>query len=543
MTILSRIRCMVVLNNFGRIGMDNRGPKIRTILGLVALMLALELDLDASAKTALQVDRMFSDNMVLQSGMAVPVWGTSDAGEGVVVKFQGQTKTTKADKDGNWMLKLDPLKNSSEGHDFIVFSSADNQQLTTFHDVVVGEVWIGSGQSNMAGATGGYRKNDEVLDSWANGAINMSLRFYDRDKRVWLMPSDQTINSFSALSFSFMFSLSKELGMPVGMMVVAHDGNPSGKWITPEMAVDSGNTILKKLVEGVPEKSPVNSSNQGKDTFLNRETMGVHYLNQISKFRPFAIRGVLWDQGEAGTAIEGLDQFSAMSALIKGWRQDWGQDFAFLHMQKPSGGGCAWDPEDPINLRAESFRSQPKSPWAKPDRMFYALDHIRMGTIPNAPMVPTMDLAPGIHPSTKSAYGSRACRVALGAVYGRDVEICGPVYRAHKVDGNMVLVAFNHVGKGLAFRHGEKLQGFELAGEDGKWYWAEATIPPATGSGQKADTVVLQSAAVPKPINVRYAFDPKPSFANLFNKDGLPALPFTTEKLSLNTRPSFGRNQ
>jgi hypothetical protein len=162
--------------------------------------------------------------------------------------------------------------------------------------------------------------------------------------------------------------------------------------------------------------------------------------------------------------------------------------------------------------------------YARTALLKYPLDHIKITTIRNAPMVTTVDLAPGVHPPTKYGYRKRACRVAFGTVYGRDRATCGPVYRSHKVEGRMIRIAFNHVGKGLAFRHGNALQGFEIAGADGKWQWGTARID--------GDTIVVSSKQVTRPASVRYAFSEnrKPSFANLFNKDGLPALMFTSAR-------------
>ncbi len=139
----------------------------------------------------------------------------------------------------------------------------------------------------------------------------------------------------------------------------------------------------------------------------------------------------------------------------------------------------------------------------------------------NAFMATSSDLGPGVHPTNKYGYGARAAQVALGAVYAKKVEIYGPVYKSHKIDGDKVRVTFDHVGKGLAFRHGDKLQGFAVAGADGAFQWADAVID--------GDTVVVSNSAVPKPVAVRYAFASKPTWANLFNKDGLPALSFRTD--------------
>jgi sialate O-acetylesterase len=136
--------------------------------------------------------------------------------------------------------------------------------------------------------------------------------------------------------------------------------------------------------------------------------------------------------------------------------------------------------------------------------------------------VTASDLGSGIHPSNKSGYGYRSARVALGAVYGKKVEIYGPTYKSHAVEGDKVRVTFGHVGGGLAFKHGDKLQGFAVAGEDGKFHWADAVI--------EKDAVVLSSPKVKKPVAVRYAWAATHPWANLFNKDGLPALPFKTDQ-------------
>jgi sialate O-acetylesterase len=244
--------------------------------------------------------------------------------------------------------------------------------------------------------------------------------------------------------------------------------------------------------------------------------VGNLYAVHIQPFMPFVIRGVLWDQGESGTAIQGVDQYTLMGALIRGWRREWGQgDFPFLYIQKPSGGGCAWDPADPVTAQAEPFSPLPA---VVPDGGVGREMHIRIMQYPNTAMVTSSDLGPGIHPVSKSGYGARACRVALGLVYSQKVEIYGPIYQSHTVEGNQVRINFTHVGQGLAFRHGDKLQGFAVAGQDGRFVWADAVIDGAS--------VVVSNAAVAAPIAVRYAWSARHPWANLFNRDGLPALPF-----------------
>jgi sialate O-acetylesterase len=234
---------------------------------------------------------------------------------------------------------------------------------------------------------------------------------------------------------------------------------------------------------------------------------------------PFAIRGVLWDQGESGTAIGGVDQYNLMGALIAGWRKEWGQDdFPFLYIQKPSGDGCAWDTSNPTTSQANKFLPLPAQ---VPNDGQYRAMHIRIMTYPNTAMVTSSDLGNGVHPINKSGYGERASRVALGMVYGRKLEIYGPVYKSHTVEGDKIRVAFDHVGQGLAYQHGDKLQGFALAGDDKKFHWADALID--------GNSIVLSCPAVTRPVAVRYAWSQNQAWANLFNRDGLPAISFRTD--------------
>lgn len=222
-----------------------------------------------------------------------------------------------------------------------------------------------------------------------------------------------------------------------------------------------------------------------------------------------------------GTAVAGVDQFTMMGALIRGWRDVWGQgDFPFLYVQKPSGGGCAWETDDPVTRMADAFAKLPATPNKEADGLYREL-HIKIMQHPNTAMVTASDLGSGVHPLNKSGYGRRACHVALGFVYDFDVETHGPIYESHAVEGNGIRIRFNHIGQGLAFRHGDKLQGFEIAGDDGVYRWADAEID--------GDTVFVSSKEVAKPVCARYGWSRTHTWANLFNKDGLPALTFQTE--------------
>jgi len=502
------------------------------VVGAIVAMGSFVLLPDARAE--LTVHRMFSDQMVLQRGVCVPIWGTADPGEKVGVSFRGQKKETTADSTGKWMVKLDPLKVGEPDK-----LTVTGKTSVTFDDVLVGEVWLGSGQSNMAGGTGEYVRRDEVLAEMVKVAPYPNLRLYRGD---WKVATADNVNRFSAILFAFGQPLQKELGVPVGLIVGAVGGTPSGRWLSGEMlAADPGvKALLEKSTAGASllgqmkahEKAIAKWAEAVKRAEAEGKSppqrpqgpvrVGDLYARYIAPVVPYAIRGVLWDQGESGTAVQGVDQFTMMGALISGWRKAWGQgDFPFLYVQKPSGGGCAWGTDNPVTRMANPFSQQPANPNRDADGRYREL-HISISQHPHTAMVTASDLGSGIHPVNKSGYGRRACRVALGFVYGHKVAICGPTYDSHTVEGDKIRIRFKHVGKGLAFRHGEKLQGFEIAGADGVYHWADAKID--------GDTVVASSDKTPEPIHIRYGYSNNRSWANLFNKDGLPALTFRKDK-------------
>ena len=494
-----------------------------------------------STLAAFKLAPAFGDHMVLQRGMTVPVWGQAAAGEQVTVVFRKQSKSTKADANGRWRVELDALKGG--GPDELKITAS---KTIVLKDVLVGEVWVGSGQSNMAGNVGGYAKRDTNLNKLLESAPYEDIRL-KKNPGAWSPATDKSVAGHSALLFAFGHRLHKELNVPVGLIVGAVGGTPSGMW-TPRTYFENDESCKKVIAEYAakrdmkaenaryerslikwaktveafkkqgkkklprkpqPPKAPGESSRGGK--------IGGLYERYIQSVAGFAVRGVLWDQGESGTGIVGLDQYTMMGSLINGWRADWKQDLPFIYIQKPSGGGCAWDPSNPITANAEKLAKLPAS---ANDGAYREL-HIRIQDYPKTWMSCATDLGSGIHPTNKWGYGQRAARVALGAVYGKDVAISGPTYESHKVEGGTIRVKFNHVGKGLAFKHGDTLQGFAIAGDDKQFHWASAVID--------GDTVVLSSDKVRTPTAVRYAWSRKSAWANLFNADGLPALTFRTD--------------
>jgi len=481
--------------------------------------------------------------MVLQRGKPVHIWGEAAPGEKVTVAFREQTKTATANDEGRWSVKLDPLK--AGGPDTFTVSGANELALK---DVLVGEVWIGSGQSNMAGGVGSYAKNDEVLAKLAEGSYPQ-LRLHRGGANRWDVATPEANQRFSALLFAFGQRLQEDLDVPVGLILGAVGGTPSGRWMTADMfaADEQAQAVIKAAAAGdnyeqrlaqhekalaawaakveeakqLKKRAPRKPLPPAKVGEVQGGVMGDLYNRFIAPVEGFTIAGVLWDQGEAGTRIQGLDQFYAMGALIGGWRRVWDQgEFPFLYVQKPSGGGCAWDYENPITRKGDAFSPQPSAP-PKSNGGLYRELHISIMRHPNTAMVTARDLGASIHPSNKSGYGQRGAQVAAGFVYEKEVEIYGPIYSSHQVKDNAIVLEFTHVGEGLAARHSEQLQGFQIAGEDKVFHWGTAKI--------EGDTIVVSSDKVKEPVAVRYAWAQRAPWANLFNKNGLPALAFRTD--------------
>ncbi len=516
-----------------------------TLLSLLLLTSALHAEVKLS--------KVFTPHMVLQRGMAVPVWGTAAPGEKVDVSFAGQTKSATADDKGAWRVTLDSLKASAEPRTLTIGSQK-------IDDVLVGDVWVGSGQSNMDMVVSSYTKDDPVLDA-ASKQSYPHLRLLRKDANaIWEQATPETNPRFSALLFSFGFALQKEIDVPVGLMVGAVGGTPSGFWLSEEMyrsdaacaeavkkfaptydhaallakyetdkaKYEADLAAWKPLAEAAKKegkpapRGPRAPQLPGKPGETNGGKVGQLFELYVRPYVGYGIKGVLWDQGESRTNIVGVDQVTLMGALIGGWRKAWAQgDFPFLYVQKPSGGGCAFDYSQPMNRLAEKFAALPKTIPNIPDREYSHVAFEQIMKYPNTHMVISSDLGNGIHPPNKSGYGARAVQVAQAVAYDKGNEYLGPQLASHSTAGGKVTLKFKHTGKGLAFKNGDKLQGFMIAGADKKFVWADASI--------EGNSVVVSSKDVPQPAAVRYAWSSAFQWANLFNQDGLPAQPFRTD--------------
>jgi sialate O-acetylesterase len=521
---------------------------------IISLFLAA-LTTQASAEVSLP--SVFTSRMVLQRDIPIPVWGNAAPNEKITVSIGNQSKTTTADADGKWQIKLAPL---STGEPATLTVAGSN--VITLNDVLIGEVWVGSGQSNIDTPVNAYAEKDQPLRE-AAGKNHPQLRLYRSAKASngWQSATPDTLRGFSAQLFYFGMKLQQELNVPVGLVEAAVQGSPSVYWISDEAF--HANPQIKSIIADYEKNRAAADRQRFQDAMANwkknvvtaiasdpafsgdnaekpsqellkkfpypwqppaagfsKSKKGEHYEHHIQPLIPFAIRGVLWDQGEGGTDAGQIPQDVLMRALIGFWRQQWNQgDFPWIYVQKPSGQGCALDPNNPVNLGAKPFGNLPEKPESNSGGRF---EYIRiMQQNPNTYMTFTSDLVPDVHPPNKSGYATRDSLVALGAVYGKPVEYYGPVFKSMKIEGDKLRITFDHTGKGLTAPANQQLQGFAIAGADKNFHWANAAID--------GDSVILSSPAVANPEAATYAYGWYIAWANLFNQDGLPALTFRTD--------------
>ncbi len=493
----------------------------------------------------------FQDNMVLQCEMPVPVWGNGTSGSTVTVTIQHQVKTALVGADGAWRVVLDPLVPGGPEEMTVALEG----KTISLKNVLVGEVWICSGQSNMA-----YTRNRNIFGSDTTLAEMVSqaqpeVRVCLTDKKVWMESTPEQNGDFTAQGFAFAVQLNRELKRPVGIIVRSKPGMPACRFVSQDMflkdkdctadfqhyldnwtdalAQDLYAKSLENWTKVAANKKALGQPEPAKPPFPVKPTLkSFRFEEELRLLEPyygFAIRGVLWDQGEGLSGVPGVPQDHIIRALINGWRQAWGLNFPFISVQKPSGGGCAFDSSDPTISKTNPFKPLPAEPLPTADGLERAA-HVKIMQVPGAVLSTTSDLVPGVHPVLKSIYAARDVRVALGFVYGKPLEYLGPVYKSYTRNGDKVSVTFDHVGKGLVFRNGTQLQGFCLAGQDQVFHWADATI--------ENNTVTVTSALVPHPVAIRYAWGSDISWANLFNLDGLPALTFRTDNWEAPTTPA-----
>lgn len=462
------------------------------------------------AHAEVKLASIFGDSMVLQRDLPVPVWGWADAGEDVTVTFGKQMKKAKADQEGRWQVKLEALNANADGQTLSVTGS----NAIELKDVLVGEVWICSGQSNMEWSLGNSLNPQEEVAAADHPLIRLfnvpghttSPVAKDECPGNWQVCQPESAKGFSAVGYFFGRRLLQELNVPIGLVGSNWGGTRIEPWTSP-----AG-------FHSVPELKAIADQVDAYDegTKVSGSSPSAIYNAMIHPLAPCAMRGAIWYQGESN-GNEGESYYHKTQALVNGWRKLFNPDLAFYWVQL-------------ANFRQPTDSAEGGDGWARlreAQRKALNIKHTGMAVITD------IGEAADIHPRNKQDVGWRLSQWALHQTYGKqDFVPSGPLYKGHKVEGDSIRLSFDHVGSGLMV--GEKigleptkevadgkLQRFAIAGADKKWHWAEATID--------GRDVVVKSAKVAEPVAVRYAYSMNPVGANLYNNEGIPASPFRTD--------------
>ena len=548
-----------------------RGPSMMFKRSLVGLLVVVSVVWSATVAAAeedagLVLAAPFTDNMILQRQMKVPVWGFDAPGSKVTVEFAGQKKTAVTDDAGDWRVDLNPLEASFDARKFTVTSSSGKTIELT--GVLVGEVWFSSGQSNMVWVAG-----KSMVSGLANQLrtaekelpireinINTVSAIYPQKRATadggWRTCRDAM--QFSALSLAFAHELYQELDVPIGILLSAHSNTRVEAFASRESfeahpklqgdvdLIHSGDPSTKQGRAAFEqyyrdlrtwEQEAISASEAGGGLPQRPNLPGIagmwrgpsqFFSGKINPVVPYAVRGAIWCQGTSNSG-DGRIYAARMEALVAGWRKAWDMpDMPFYFTQMQAYGSADSGPD---NVGFADIRQA---------QFLYFLNNRK-----NVGMVVQTDLnsarPQGIHYQNKLHPGMRLARWALANEYGKDIAYTGPIYNGYKVEGDKVIVAFEKdslfgglmVGsKGMAkdYREpgafvepakptpGEKLNHFRLCGKDRKWHGADAKIV--------GDTVVVTSKDVPNPVGVQYAYNAVPMNSNLYNTAGLPAPPF-----------------
>jgi len=453
-----------------------------------------------------QPNPLFSSGAVLQRDVPVPVWGTADEGEAVTVEFGGKTVSTAA-KDGKWMVKLPAMSANAQPQTLTI----KGKNTVAVDGVLVGDVWMCSGQSNMAFRLDQADKGAEEVARSANPLLHLfHVPRITEDKpqtsvnAAWKECGPESSADFSAVAYFFGRDLVKDLKIPVGLILSAVGGTPAEAWTSdsamrahPELKgiFERQENAEKEFSEKTVGLEKDAGKRKPKDPGQSSHRPSGLFNGMIAPIIPYAIRGAIWYQGEANREY-GKEYQTLFPTLIADWRQRWGLgDFPFLFVQIT-----------PNERMTPEIREAQLLVWKK---------------TANTAMVVTMDCgnATNIHSPFKEPVGKRLALAAMALAYGSKGEYSGPTYESFKIKGQEAVVEFSHVGGGLFAKDGE-LRGFTIAGADKNFVPATARIEGAT--------VVVSSPQVTSPVAVRYGWEKVPD-VNLYNKEGLPGSPFRTD--------------
>ncbi len=435
----------------------------------------------AKSAAKVRLPKILGDSMVIQRDVPIRIWGWAGPGEQVTVSLGTQKSATQTGQDGRWSVTL-PARKAGGPYELTVAG----ENTLTLSDLWIGEVWFCSGQSNMAlGVVKSLNHAQEIREAdyprirWVHCPQRASDTPADDADVNWTICSPRTVSYFSATAYYFGREIHQQLDVPVGLVVSAVNGTRIEPWTPPQG------------IKAVAELAPETNNHAGE-----------LYHGMVHPFTPFAIRGVIWYQGE-GNVGDGITYYHRMRALVGGWRQAWGiKDLPFYYVQIA-----------PLNWGGKPRDEHPKL-WEAQTRAL---------KIPHTGMVVTNDIGnPGnAHPRNKQEVGRRLSLWALAKTYGKnDLPHCGPIYRKMTVQGRTIRVEFDNTYGGLASRDGKPLSWFTIAGEDRRFVPADAQI--------EGSAVVVSSEKVEKPVAVRFAWD-QAAEPNLMNKAGFPVSAFRTD--------------
>ena len=509
--------------------------KIPTFCLSIAVALAAVLPA-GSTMAELKLSSIIGDNMVLQRDLDnVPIWGWADAGTEVTVEFAGQKVSGKAGDDGRWEVKLAKLAMSATGQAMNIKAGGDS---ITLKDILVGEVWVCSGQSNMQWATG--QAYDADLEALTANFPNIRLisvpqvgtqELQNDFKGQWEAANATNVAVFSAVGWYFGKQLSETLNIPIGLIDNAWGGSAAEAWVErgameadpeyaeamaqwkkTEAAYDHDAAMAKwKAASEKAKAAGKNAPRAPRNQLVGQHRPGNLYAGVLNPIIGYGIKGAIWYQGESNTG-RAFQYRKLFSKMITHWREKWGQgDFSFY-----------W-------VSLADFKDEVDAPV---DADWAVLRESQTATLslPNTGEAIIYDIGEGrdIHPRNKIDVAKRLARLALAQDYHFEIAHRSPIYKSHEVKGNKVEVMFDHAGTSLYTFDVRHAVGFEIAGEDKVFHWADAQL-------QGKNKVVVSSPKVANPVAVRYAWSNNPK-ANLFSRENLPATPFRTDDWQVTTQ-------
>jgi len=515
--------------------------KIRSVFCLLSLVASA-----APALADVKLSSVFGDHMVLQQNASVPIWGTASPGEKISIALGDASETVTASPDGKWMVRFKDLKPGAT-----LTMTVHGKNKLEVHDILVGEVWLASGQSNMEMMLGhdnwerqpwGVIGEDAEIAAanWPQIRIYTVKRWMTNSPQSelqggeWQVVTPQVAPTLSAVGYFFARELHKDLKVPVGILLSSYGGSAAEAWIQRD-ALESKPDLHFILDQFEKARTDFKTNDAGRLKFAaalekwlattnqamldgkklprrpvdpdpeqNNHNPCVLFNAMIAPLVPYAVHGVIWYQGESNgpTARHYRD---IMALLIGNWRQLWGEgDIAFITTQIAGWGAQSIDPttDHPTAIIRDEQRRL-------------------LNVVTNIGMAVTIDIGDpaNIHPKNKQEVGRRLALIAKAKVYGETNEYSGPLYDSMNVEDNVIRLHFTHSESGLTAAGGN-LVGFTIAGEDKKFYWADAKI--------NSDMVLVSSPEVPHPVAVRYSWGAHPMWS-LFNRAGLPASPFRTD--------------